>query len=346
MRSRYGILALIGMAMSAILLSSGGCAPAKHGGEAALVLDIGGPDDQSFNAGAISGLNRAQQELHLPPGSTKWVDSHNASDYKTNLTNLAQQGYKVIFAVGYAMEGALKEVAPQFPHTYFAIVDDDAPDLPNCEGLRFKEQEGSFLAGFLAASVTKTGKIGFVGGQRIPLIEKFEAGYRAGAETANPEVVVTATYTGDWNDESKGRSQADQQFGSGDDIIYQAAGKAGLGVIEAAKARGKGFYAIGVDLDQDAIAPGFVLTSMVKHVDNAVYDTIKRVTENRFKPGTQVYGLKQNGVGLTDMKYTRNLVPDAVMKKLHHLKMMIIDGTLIPPFTLQELKTFKPPKIS
>ncbi|CEK14298.1 BMP family lipoprotein [Chthonomonas calidirosea] len=312
---------------------------------AALVLDVGGPDDRSFNQSAINGLKCAQQKLHLSPDSLKWVESHSPSDYQTNLTNMARQGYKVVFAVGYAMEDALKQVAPQFPNTKFAIIDDPGPHLPNCAGLVFKEQEGSFLAGFLAASVSRTKKIGFVGGQQIPLIEKFEAGYRAGAETADPSVKVTATYTGDWNDVLKGRSQAEQQFAAGDDIIYHAAGKAGLGVIEAAKARGPGYFAIGVDQDQDYLAPGRVLTSMVKHVDRAVCDTIQRVVANRFTPGEHIYGLKEGGVGLSEMRYTKQLIPPAVLKKLAIIQQMIIEGKIVPPTSLAQLKTFRPPHI-
>ena len=310
-----------------------------------MVLDTGGVDDRSFNAAAVAGLKDAQKKLGLADADIHYVESKDPSDYKTNLTNLAADNYDIIFAVGYKMSGALKEVAPQFTALKFAIVDAPAPDAPNCVGLQFKEQEGTFLAGFLAASVSKSKRIGFVGGEQIPLIEKFEAGYRAGAKVADPTVVVTSTYTGDWNDESKGRSQADQQFGAGADIVFQAAGKAGLGVIEAARARGKGVYAIGVDQDQDGIAPGVVLTSMVKHLDTAVSDTIQRVARGQFTAGTTIYGLKENGVGLSDMKYTRAVVPAGVLTKLDTIKQMIIDGKIAPPTTLKELAAFRSPKI-
>ncbi len=312
---------------------------------AGMVLDTGGVDDQSFNAAAVSGLKDAQQKLGLSDKEVKYLESKDAADYKTNLTNLTTQNYDVVFAIGYKMKDALAEVAPQFPNVKFAIVDAEAPNLPNCAGLTFKEQEGSFLAGFLAASVSKSKKIGFVGGEQIPLIEKFEAGYKAGAKMADPTVMVTQSYTGDWNDESKGRSQADQQFGAGADIVYQAAGKAGLGVIEAARARGKGFYAIGVDQDQDHIAPGFVLTSMVKHLDTAVSDTVQRVAAGKFTPGTSVYGLKENGVGLSDMKYTKDVVPADVLAKLNKVRQMIISGEIVAPANLKEYAAFQPPKI-
>jgi basic membrane protein A len=321
-----------------------GASDTKSKVRAGMVLDTGGVDDRSFNAAAVAGLKDAQQKLGLGDRDIKYLESKDPSDYKNNLMNLTAQHYDVVFAIGYKMVGALKEVAPQFPDVKFAIVDAQAPDAPNCAGLVFKEQEGAFLAGFLAASVSKSKKIGFVGGEQIPLIEKFEAGYKAGAKMADPTVTVTATYTGDWNDESKGRSQADQQFGSGADIVFQAAGKAGLGVIEAARAKGKGYNAIGVDQDQDWIAPGFVLTSMVKHLDTAVSDTIQKVAAGKFTPGTIVYGLKENGVGLSEMKYTKTSIPSDVLAKLDKIKQSIIDGTLVPPTTLKELEAFQPPK--
>jgi len=318
--------------------AGGGKAPLQ----AALVLDTGGVDDKSFNAGAWAGLQRAMKQLGV---KGRYAESQTPADYKTNLTQFASNGYDVVFAIGYKMADALKEVAPQFPNVKFAIVDSEAPNLPNCEGLVFKEEQGSFLAGFLAASMSKTKKIGFVGGEQIPLIEKFEAGYMAGAKTADPSVQVLSAYTGDWNDLEKGKLDANQEFASGADIIYHAAGKAGLGVIEAAREKGDGYYAIGVDQDQDQVAKGRVLTSMVKHVDNAIFDTIQRLQQDQFTPGTRVYGLKESGVGLSEMKYTRNQIPSAVLEKLQKLTRMIADGQAVPPTTLEGVKSFTPPKL-
>ena len=318
--------------------STGGKAPLQ----AALVLDTGGVDDKSFNAGAWDGMQRAMKQLGV---KGQYAESQTPADYKTNLTQFASNGYNIVFAIGYKMEDALKEVAPQFPNVKFAIVDSEAPDLPNCEGLTFKEEQGSFLAGFLAASMSKTKKIGFVGGEQIPLIEKFEAGYKAGAKTADPSVQVLSAYTGDWNDLEKGKLDAEQEFANGADIIYHAAGKAGVGVINAAAEKGNGYYAIGVDQDQDGLAKGRVLTSMVKHVDNAIFDTVERLQKGQFTPGTHVYGLKENGVGLSEMKYTRSQIPPAVLEKLQKLTRMVADGQVVPPATLDGLKTFTPPKI-
>lgn len=327
---------------------SGGTAPGTPPFRAALVLDTGGVDDKSFNAAAYAGLQRAKTELKLGDNDVSMVESKSYADYKTNLSAFAGQGYSIVFAVGYKMEDALKEVAPQFPKVKFAIVDGNAPaGAPNCAALQFSEEQGTFLAGFLAGSVSKTHKLGFVGGEDIPLIRKFEAGYRAGAKTAglDPERDVVHAYTGDWNDLSKGKSMAEQEFSAGADIVFAAAGKGGLGVIAAAKSRGAGFYAIGVDQDQDDVAPGFVLTSMVKHVDTAVFDTIKRTRDNQFQSGTVLYDINKSGVGLSDLRFTRDKVPAPILDKLARLRAQLADGTVKPPTTLDQVKSFKPPTL-
>ncbi len=325
-----------------------GTTPTGGSFRAALVFDTGGKDDKSFNASANAGLERAKKELNLGEDGTKTVESHASADYKTNLTNFASQKYDVVVAVGFNMADAVKEVAAQFPDTHFAIVDADAPDgSKNVAGLRFQEEQGCYLAGFLAASVSKTHKIGFVGGMKIPLIEKFEAGYKAGALTAgfDPSKQVTATYVGDWDDLSKGKSQAKQQFDLGADVVFQAAGKAGLAVITEAKERGKGFYAIGVDQDQDYLAEGSVLTSMVKHVDSAVFDTIKFAKDGKFAAGNHVFSMKDGGVSLSDMKYTRQAIPADVLAKLDKLTKLVSEGKVRPPATLAELAKFKAPTL-
>ena len=348
-----GLLALISGCSPANAPKSGPPAPgsattaAAGGGvvRAGVVLDTGGVDDRSFNAAAVSGLMRAKKELGLGENNVKYVESNGPADFKPNLTGLASQNYSIIFAVGYMLENPLKEVAPQFPDVKFAIIDAPAPDSPNAAGLQFREQEGAFLAGYLAGAMSKTKKIGFVGGEKIPITERFEAGYKAGARTADPAVQVIASYTGDWNDTSKGRSQAEQQFGSGADIIIQGAGKAGLGVIEAAKARGPGYYAIGTDQDQDGIAPGRVLTTMEKHTDVAVFDMIKRLKAGQFEKGTHVYGVKDGGISLSDLKYTKQNIPPAVLANLDRLKQRISAGEIVPPTTLKELESFQPPRL-
>jgi len=310
--------------------------------KAVAVLDTGGVDDKSFNAAAWAGMQRAEKELGV---EIKYVESKDPSEYKDKISSFASQGYDVVFAVGYLMEDALGEVAPQFPNVKFAIIDANAPKSDNCAGIKFKEEQGSFLVGYLAGAMSKTHILGFVGGQEIDLIKKFEAGYRAGALTANPKTQIKVAYTGDWNDLQKGKSQAEQLFGNGADVIFHGAGKAGLGVIRAAEDKGKGFYAIGCDSNQDGEAKGRVLTSMIKRVDNAVFNTIKAVKEGRFQAGDQVYDLKQEGIGISDLQYTKQDIPAPVLANLEKLKKMIIDGQIIVPTTLAEAEKFQPPKL-
>ena len=193
--------------------------------------------------------------------------------------------------------------------------------------------------------MSKTKTIGFVGGEEIPLIKKFLAGYTAGAKTANPNAKVIATYTGNWEDLNAGKNQADQQFASGADIIFQAAGKGGLGVLNAANEKGAGYYAIGVDSNQDDTHPGRVLTSMVKRLDVAVFDTIKQTQADKFQSGSHTFDLKANGVGLTDFKYTKQNIPAETLKKLDALTQMVKDGKVVPPATPEELAAFKPPVV-
>lgn len=309
---------------------------------AAMVTDVGGIGDESFNASAWRGLERARKELGA---EVRYLESRTATDYVRNLTALARQGFNVVFAIGFLMQGALPKVAPRFPKVYFGIVDGKAPNLPNCVSLVFNEQEGSYLVGALAGAFTKTNIVGFVGGMNVPLIKKFEYGYRAGVLTTNPKAKVLVGYTGNWDDVSKGRELALTQFNQGADIIYHAAGRCGIGVIRAAQQKGKGYYAIGVDSDQDHLAPGFVLTSMMKRVDNAVFDVCKRVAERRFISGTIVYGLKEKGVGLSPMRFTRRLVPQRVMAKVAKLEQMIVQGKVVPPYNEQTFQAFRPPKV-
>ncbi|MER3402722.1 MAG: BMP family ABC transporter substrate-binding protein [Armatimonadota bacterium] len=309
---------------------------------AAMVTDVGGIGDESFNASAWRGLERARKELGA---EVRYLESRTAADYVRNLTALARQGFDVVFAIGFLMEDALAKVAPRFPKVYFGIVDGKAPNLPNCVSLIFNEQEGSYLVGALAGAFTKTNIVGFVGGMNVPLIKKFEYGYRAGVLTTHPKAKVLVGYTGNWDDVSKGRELALTQFNQGADIIYHAAGRCGIGVIRAAQQKGKGYYAIGVDSDQDHLAPGSVLTSMMKRVDNAVFDVCKRVAERRFTSGTIVYGVKEKGVGLSPMRFTRRLVPQPVMAKVAKLEQMIVQGKVVPPYNEQTFQAFRPPKV-
>ncbi|MEI6512727.1 MAG: BMP family ABC transporter substrate-binding protein [bacterium] len=340
MLRRYWFLGII------ILVLVAGCGTnkrASQGFQVGMVTDIAGINDKSFNASGFAGMKRAGDELSFAP---KVIETKAAADYVNNLQALANQKYTLVIAMGYPISDALKQVAPRYRQVKFAIVDGDALDYSNAVALKFREQEGSFLAGYLAGAVSKTGKIGFVGGMPGPLIKRFEVGYIAGAKTANPSIKVEVGYVGSWDDVGKAKDLALTQFGKGADIIFQASGKAGMGVIQAASEKGEGFFAIGCDQDQDGEAPGRVLTSMVKHTDNAVYDCIKRTQAKKFQSGILSYGVKEDGVGLSPMTYTKNKINPTILANLAQLTKLIADGTLVPPATDDGLTKFVPPVLS
>ncbi|HLK17028.1 MAG TPA: BMP family ABC transporter substrate-binding protein [Fimbriimonadaceae bacterium] len=300
-----------------------------------VVFDSGGVGDKSFNDSAKAGLDRAEKELGITP---KTVASQSEKDYATNIEAMASAGSGLVVAVGFAQDKALKALAPKYPNTKFAIVDGTV-DAPNVRCLKFNEEQGSFLAGYLAALVTKAKKLGFVGGMEIPLIKKFYAGYVAGAKTADPAIeVLPPKYTGSWDDQLKGKAEALELFGTGADIVYHAAGRAGLGVIKAAQEQDK--YAIGVDSDQDAMAPGHVLTSVIKHVDESVFSTISDVKSDKFTPGTKVYDLASGGVSLSPMTYTKDKIGPDNLKKVDAVATDIKSGKIKVPTDLAELDTY------
>src|SRR5215203_537767 len=293
----------------ALALLAVGCAGGQTGGSQgggggggggsevrpALVLDVGGLGDQSFNDSAYAGLQRAKKELNV---DTEYLESSAPTDYVDNLTQLADSGYNPVFAVGFLMTDAVNEVAPQFPDTNFAIVDSTV-EVDNGAGLVFREQEGSYLAGVVAGLMTQEDTeyttsdeqvVGFVGGQESPLIEKFEAGYTAGVVAVCPDCEVLVQYAGTtpdaFNDPARGREISTQQIEDGADVIYHASGATGTGLFEAATE--EGIFAIGVDADQAKLVPEApILTSVVKRVDNAVFSAIQEAKEGKF-PGGQV----------------------------------------------------------
>jgi basic membrane protein A len=303
-----------------------------------MVTDVGGLGDKSFNDSAYAGLLQSRSALDA---FVKVLQSKSAADYQPNLTVLSEARYGMIYAIGFLMGDDLQQVAAQFPAQRYAIVDDVVP-APNIVSLTFKEEDGSFLAGALAAMVSKTRHVAFIGGQDIPLIRKFEAGYTAGVREVDPAVRVDVKYAGSFEDVPAGKELANILFNDGADVIYTAAGKVGLGAIDAVKTRPAGTYIIGVDSNQDALAPGKILTSMVKHVDVAVYDVARAVSERRPLQGHVVFGLRENGVGLTDFRYTKDAVTPAMMRKLHALRLRIASGALTVPTTREELPGWKP----
>ena len=228
-------------------------------------------------------------------------------------------------------------VAKEFPNQHFGCIDytlKPGATIPsNLVALRFKEEEGSFLVGVIAGLVTKTNKVGFIGGMDIPLIHKFEAGYKAGVKAANPDCEILVGYAGvtgeAFKNPGKGKEIGLSQYNQGVDIIFHASGSTGLGVFEAARETGK--LAIGVDSDQYHEAPGYILTSMIKRVDNAVFETIKSELDGTFKGGVRELGLKQNGVGYVYDEHNKDLIPDEVIEKVEEFKAKIIAGEIVVP---------------
>lgn len=337
------------MFLCAMLVLATGCAAGGNqgGGEneggfsAGLVTDTGGINDESFNETAWAGMKKAKKELNA---DIKYLESKRDDDYNPNLTKFAREKRNIVWGVGFKFNKAIPEIAKQFPDQKFGIVDDNLggkiPD--NVVSVTFKEEEGSFLMGVIAGSMTKTDKVGFIGGITSPLIKKFEYGFRAGVKAANPKAKVTVAYAESFKDVAKGRSLAANMYNDGTDIIFHAAGGVGKGLFDEVKTREKGkYWAIGVDMDQSGLAPDHTLSSLVKRVDVAVFDIMKDMKENdKFPGGKEVeLGLKEDAV--VPAKTTSKHVPENVMKKVDEYKQKIVDGEIKVPSTEKEFKKYK-----
>lgn len=291
-----------------------------------IVFDIGGKDDKSFNSAAWEGIKRAATDF---PIHLRDVEPGEPSSIEPCMRVLAERGYDLIVGVGFAQAPIMESVAADYPNQKFAIID-GVIDKPNVASLLFKEHEGAFLVGMIAGSVTKTNKIGFVGGMDIPLIHRFETGYMEGARFANSKIQVFDNYVGvtdgAWNNPGKGKELAKAQIERGADIIFQAAGNSGLGVFDAAEETNN--FAIGVDSNQNWVKPGFVLTSMMKRVDVAVYKTVQEVVEGRFTGGFHLFGLDNEGVSYALDDYNRALIPQSVLDQVERAKQEIIAGRI------------------
>jgi basic membrane protein A len=331
-------LALLNAALIAVGMAF--FAPAEHragaGVRIGLVFDIGGKNDRSFNESAWRGLERAKAELGV---DVQYIEPTEGADRETALRSLAARGVDLVIGVGFIFGPDLEQLAKQFPNVKFAGIDytpsPGVGPLPNLVGLRFREHEGSFVVGAIAGMLTRTKTVGFVGGMKIPLIRKFEAGYIAGVHHVCPECRVVSAYAGTepkaFADPPLGQELAAAQYGEGADIIFHAAGKTGDGVFAAARQRGA--YAIGVDSDQFERAPCCVVTSMVKRVDVAVVDVIKDVIAHRFHGGLVELGLKENGVTFVADERNAKLLPLDVVQKARTIADEIIAGKIQVPST-------------
>jgi basic membrane protein A len=342
MRRALAVLASLALICTACAVGQ------KKGGEAGktaekfkvgMVTDTGGLNDESFNETAWRGIKRAERELGA---DVKALESKRDEDYVPNLTKMAREKRNIIWGIGFKFEKAIPEVASQFKNVQFGIVDSNlGGNVPsNVTAVTFKEEEGSFLVGAIAGLMTKTGKIGFIGGITSPLIKKFEIGFRAGVHAVNPKAKVQVAYAESFTDATKGRSLARAMYDGGVDIVYHAAGGVGKGLFDEVKTRQKGkYWAIGVDMDQSRLAPDHTLTSMIKRVDVAVFDVTRSVKEGKHQAGKVAeYGLKENGVGYSET--TKRHVGEDVLKKVDAFRQKIVNKQLTVPKTEQELADF------
>jgi basic membrane protein A len=330
----HRILAIL--AVLALVLT--GCAGGSGASDVGLVFDIGGRGDQSFNDSAAAGLDLAVEELGIESSE---ASANDDGSNREELLNLQAEENSLVFAVGFLFAGPLTSAADANPDVNFAIVDDGTVDLPNVVGLLFAEEQGSFLVGAAAALKSQTGTIGYIGGVNIESINRFEAGYVAGAKAVNPDIEIISQYVTEppnfdgFNDPAAGRVIAQSMYEQGADIVYHAAGGTGAGLFQAAKeyseANGTKVWAIGVDSDQALTAGAdvaeYILTSMLKRVDNAVYSTIEAHVNDEFESGVRVFTLEDGGVGYS----TTGGHIDDIVDTLEDYKQQIIDGEIEVP---------------
>jgi basic membrane protein A len=346
-------------ALAALTLTASACHRVQYAADDAskvhvgIVFDVGGKDDRSFNAAAWRGVKCAATGM-LPDGKTSCdkpslgvvvrdVEPGTPSSIEPAMRAFAERGYDLVIGVGFSMAPIMEVVARDYPNIHFAIIDgvivgpDGKTPMPNVASLVFKEHEGSYLVGMIAAKTSRTGTIGFVGGMDIPLIRRFETGYAEGAKAVNPSIQIVQNYVGvtdaAWQNPGKGKELSIAQMDKGADVIFAAAGNSGLGVFDAVEQAGrKGgratHYVIGVDSDQNMLKPGFVLTSMVKRVDNAVYDVVKEVAQQQFHGGLHVFGLESDGVGYVVDDYNRDLIAPDTIRAAEDARKKIIAGQI------------------
>jgi basic membrane protein A len=313
------------LALAGLAAGMGAAPAAADDAPPAVIYDLGGKFDKSFNESAYDGVRRLKQEgitaLEFEIGSE--------AQREQALRRFAKRGADPVVVVGFTQASALAKVAPEFPKTRFTIIDGQV-DAPNVQSLTFKEHEGAFLAGLLAAQTSKTGKVGFIGGMDIPLIRRFQCAYEQGAQHTEPKAAVVANMTGTtpaaWSDPTRGAELARSQFTAGADIVFAAAGGTGLGVYQAAKEAKR--LAIGVDSNQNGLHPGTMLSSMLKRVDVAVYTTVMDARAGRWKPGANVLGLKEQGVGLAMDSHNAALVSQQTRRRLSQAEAAVATGKL------------------
>src|SRR3954454_16921285 len=333
-KTTFGLIAILCLAVL-FISGCGGSSAAEDQSQmkVGIVFDIGGKDDRSFNAAAWEGVQRAAKDL---PIILRDIEPGTPNAIEPAMRAFAERHFDLIIGVGFAQAPIMEQVAKDYPNIQFAIID-GVSNLPNVASLVFKEQEGSYLVGILAAKASKTGTIGFLGGMDIGLIHRFAKGYEEGAKSVNPNIRLIQNYVGvtdgAWNNPGKGKELSLAQIGKGADVIFTAAGNSGLGAFDAVEQQGKQngratHFVIGVDSNQNMVKPGFVLTSMVKRVDNAVYEIVNDVVNRRFHGGLHVFDLDKDGVAYSLDQYTRDLIAPDVLQQADAAKQKIIAGEI------------------
>jgi basic membrane protein A len=322
-RQRMKILSGIAVAVA---LAAGTASAQQAPFQPAIIFDMGGKFDKSFNEAAYNGAERFKEESGIPYLEFEVTQE---AQREQAMERMVRKGANIVVTVGFQNATPLEKIAKDYPDTKFTIID-SVVDLPNVQSVTFKEHEGSFLVGMAAVMASKTGKVGFVGGMDIPLIRNFQYGYEQGVKHVTPDAEVIVNYTGTtpaaWNDPARGGELAIGQFGQGADVVYAAAGATGLGVLQAAADKGK--YSIGVDSNQNHLHPGSVLTSMLKRVDVAVYNAFSQAKNGSWQPGVQSLGLKESGVDYALDENNRPILTPEIQARLDEAKAAIIDGKL------------------
>ena len=336
---KIATIAMAGIMTASFLTGCGSNTESTNNGSdkvtVAMVSDVAGINDQSYNQSAWEGLERAKKELGI---EIKYLESQQDSDYATNVETLADEEVDLIIGVGSKLADTIKDAAKNYPDQKFAIIDETYDEIPsNVKSVLFESEQASYLVGLIAGKMSETKNVGFIGGLDIPVINTFKYGYMAGVKAADANCEIQAQYANSFNDQAKGKAITNQMISKGADVVFTAAGDVGTGSMEAIKEANK--YGIGVDRDQSDLAPQNILTSAIKRVDVGMYETVKELVEGKFQGGTSTtYGLEQNGIGIADT--TSNLVPqdvlDFVNEKIEELK----DGKISVPKTEEEYNEF------
>jgi len=332
------ILMVVGLILTMLLTACGEKKEiAKKEGtlKVGLVLSTGGLGDKSFNDLAYAGMQKAEEELGI---EFKYVEPASVTEFEGFLVEFAENDYDLTIGIGFQMADAMNKVVGEYPESKFMLIDMPV-EAPNAVGAIFDTEEGSFLAGVLSAMMSENKKVGFIGGMDVPPIREFGNGFMAGARYVDASVETVQAFVGGnspFNDPAKGKEIALSMNDSGADVIYHAAAGSGNGLFEAARERK--FYAVGVDSDQDYLEPGLVLTSMMKKLDTAIVAVIKDLKEGKFEAGTKIFNVANDGVGLTDLTYTKDKISDEKMAKLEEIRKAIISKEIDVDNEISKLK--------